>query len=167
MSCGRLFRKRSTASDDYRTANSDNCSQIDCGASASTSQFIFAVTLVANGRPVVQKRQCTAFARPRRDSLFINNLVALPQSVSEQSAEHTFNAGSAVFWSVGEVARATSSDSDARRPIVSRNEKRPNEIMDVRLDSTKARRELGWARSVKPEDGISRVVNFAGSGLRE
>jgi nucleoside-diphosphate-sugar epimerase len=69
-----------------------------------------------------------------------------------------YNAGSGTSVSVEEAARAVRVAAGSDKPLLSRNEERPHEVMDVYADISKARQELQWAPRTSLEEGIGEMV---------
>lgn len=95
--------------------------------------------------------------RPRRDYLYVGDLVSLLLRLSEGKGG-TYNAGSGESVSVMELARLIVEIAGTAKPVVSRNEQRPNEVLDTVADVGRAWRELGWRPEVGLREGLERTV---------
>jgi nucleoside-diphosphate-sugar epimerase len=98
-----------------------------------------------------------ADSRPRRDFLYIADFVELLIATMRHRATGIYNAGSGTSVSVGELASAITSITGPK-PLVSRGEQRPNEILDVRADIAKAARDLGWKPSTRLDEGLREIL---------
>jgi len=99
-----------------------------------------------------------ADVRPKRDYLYVDDFVQLLMRIMATSARGIYNAGSGVSVSVDEVGRAVRAAAGSDKPLRSRNEERPHEVMDVYADISKAREELQWAPWTSLDDGIGAMV---------
>jgi nucleoside-diphosphate-sugar epimerase len=102
-----------------------------------------------------------ADARPKRDYLYIDDFVQLLMRIMTTAARGVYNAGSGESFSVEEVGRAVRAAASSEKPLRSRNEERPHEVMDVYADISKARKELDWSPSTSIEQGIGAMVQAA------
>lgn len=96
--------------------------------------------------------------RPKRDYLYVADAVELLVALLQSGARGVFNAGSGNSTSVAEVARLVSDAAGVSKPVVSDEQHRPGEIMDVVADSSRAARELDWRPRTSLADGIAAVV---------
>jgi nucleoside-diphosphate-sugar epimerase len=101
--------------------------------------------------------------RPRRDYLYVSDLVALLVATLTPGGCGTYNAGSGQSISVAEVLDAVRRDVGTDKPIRASDESRVNEVMDVVADVSLARRQLQWQPLVGFEEGLSRTVDWVRS----
>lgn len=111
--------------------------------------------------PKVQKIT-VADIRPRRDYVFVDDFVELLYLTCVAEATGVFNAASGISHSIPDIVSILGQLYGAKG-VMSRNEPRAGEILDVRGDSTRARERLGWCASTPLAIGLSRV----GDHLRE
>jgi nucleoside-diphosphate-sugar epimerase len=104
-----------------------------------------------------------ADVRPKRDYLYIDDFVQLLMRIMATGARGVYNAGSGRSVSVEDVGRAVRAAAGSDKPLRSRNEERPHEVMDLYADISKARAELQWAPSTSLEEGIGAMVRAHGS----
>ena len=97
-------------------------------------------------------------SRPKRDYLYVADAVDLLTALLQPGVHGVFNAGSGSSASVAEVARLVSDAAGISKPLVSANEERPGEIMDVVADASRAAREFGWRPGTSLAEGIGRTV---------
>jgi nucleoside-diphosphate-sugar epimerase len=96
---------------------------------------------------------------PRRDYLYLSDLVeAILASVRSPHPFAVYNIGSGRSLSAGEVARAILAALGVDKPLRSRGERRPGEVLETVADITRARRELGWEPRVSFESGILKLI---------
>jgi nucleoside-diphosphate-sugar epimerase len=62
---------------------------------------------------------------------------------------------------VKEVAQLIKKAAVIEKPLVSRDTPRPNQVMDVVADISRAEGDLGWHPTTKLADGIAQVVASA------
>lgn len=85
-----------------------------------------------------------ADVRPRRDFLFIADLVELLVLLARHNGSGIYNAGSGESVSIQELVDVINSLVPLKKQITCREAPRPEEILDVRADVQKAWRELTW-----------------------
>lgn len=98
-----------------------------------------------------------ADTRPKRDFLYVSDLVRLLLLTLEIRPSGAYNAGSGVATSVEELVKVVTSFTGERK-LESRGELRDHEILEVRADIEKARRDLGWQPTISLNQGIQEVV---------
>ena len=96
--------------------------------------------------------------RPRRDYLYVKDAVDFLLATLGQEASGVYNLGSGQSFSVGDVAELAQRAAGTNKPIVSDEQPRPQEVMDVRADISRAASELNWRPSTSLASGIAEVV---------
>ena len=96
--------------------------------------------------------------RPRRDYLYVDDAVAMLVATVNDKVKGIYNLGSGESTTVAEVAELVRQAARTQKPIVTTDQRRPAEVMDVRADITRAEAELGWRPSTSLADGIVKVV---------
>ena len=105
----------------------------------------------------VDPRQATivvADLRPRRDYIFIADLIDLLVRTAFRREGGIFNAGSGSSWGVGEVIVMVNGLLPVPKPVHANGPMRPDEVIDVIADISRARHEFGWAPQVTLLDGL-------------
>jgi nucleoside-diphosphate-sugar epimerase len=108
-----------------------------------------------------------ADSRPKRDYLYIDDLVALllrvleKPAAAEGHAQRIFNAASGQSHSVAEVAEIAIRLSGRAKTLESAGHERPAEVMDVYADISRAKYALGWQPAVSLEEGLARMMQEA------
>jgi nucleoside-diphosphate-sugar epimerase len=105
----------------------------------------------------VDPRQATivvADLRPRRDYIFIADLIDLLLRTTFRREGGIFNAGSGSSWGVGEVIAMVNGLLPVPKPVQVNGPMRPDEVIDVIADISRARHEFGWAPQVTLLDGL-------------
>ena len=95
-----------------------------------------------------------ADVRPRRDYLYVDDLISLLVAAVDSDVVGTFNAGSGRSHGIEEVYELILRISGLHKPLLQTGEERRGEIMDVVADVGRARRLLGWQPSTTLEDGL-------------
>jgi nucleoside-diphosphate-sugar epimerase len=95
--------------------------------------------------------------RPKRDFLYVSDFVSLLVATFEHQSAGIYNAGSGVSVSIGELVAMVTSITGERK-LVSREERREHEILEVRAGIRKAQRELNWQPCVSLQAGIREVI---------
>jgi GDP-4-dehydro-6-deoxy-D-mannose reductase len=96
---------------------------------------------------------------PRRDYVYIRDLVeAIVRSIKHQQKFSVFNIGSGKSYSVGELITIIQRACGSSLPVVSRNERRKDEVMDSVADITLAGNIIGWQPAFRLEQGIADLV---------
>ncbi len=93
---------------------------------------------------------------PKRDYVYLKDVVAaiVKSVVSKSKKFGVYNIGSGVSLSVKEVIQTILEVANSQKTISSKNEMRPNEIMDTIADIQKAKAELDWEPSFSFKQGI-------------
>jgi len=98
--------------------------------------------------------------RPRRDYLYVADLVSIILAALRGAPGGVYNAGSGRSASVadviGEIQRLTGTD----KPVRVVGKPRAGEILDVVADVTRAREALGWRPQVSLRNGLREVVTW-------
>lgn len=98
---------------------------------------------------------------PRRDYVYLLDLVdALICSMENKDKSSVYNIGSGVSISVQEVVDVVSGVLSIKKPVLSEEVIRKNEINNVVADITKARNELNWQPRFSFNDGIQQIIDF-------
>jgi GDP-4-dehydro-6-deoxy-D-mannose reductase len=101
---------------------------------------------------------------PKRDYVHIDDVIGAIESLRRNPRPGaTFNVGSGESYSVAEVAEMVSKAADVDKPIVSRNNRRVNDIPDVIADIAAIQNAVGWSPSVALPDGLRGMVDQARS----
>jgi nucleoside-diphosphate-sugar epimerase len=96
--------------------------------------------------------------RPKRDYLYVDDAVALLLALLRPGVDGVFNAGSGRSASVAEVVQLVNHAAGISKPVVSAEEYRPAEILDVAADTSRAAAELDWRPCTSLAEGIAAVV---------
>lgn len=96
--------------------------------------------------------------RPKRDYVYVTDAVTLLLATLRPGVRGTYNLGSGRSTSVAEVVELANDAAGFRKPVVSADQPRPGEILDVVADTSRAAAELGWRPHTLLADGIASVV---------
>jgi nucleoside-diphosphate-sugar epimerase len=96
--------------------------------------------------------------RPRRDYIFIDDLADLLLRTMEPQRFDIFNAGSGSSASPRELAELIMDAAQVSKPVVSRGEVRPDEVLETVADIGKAKRIFGWEPCVTLPEGLRILV---------
>jgi nucleoside-diphosphate-sugar epimerase len=96
--------------------------------------------------------------RPKRDYVYVTDAVVLLLATLRPGVRGTYNLGSGQSASVAEVAELVNHAAGVRKQVVSADQPRPGEILDVVADTSRAAAELGWRPSTPLAEGIAAVV---------
>lgn len=99
-----------------------------------------------------------ADARPRRDFLYIDDLVELLCTALHGAPGVTVNAGSGHSHSIQEIVDLINEHIPRPKALRSRGESRQTELMDVSADITRAASLFGWKPKVCLAEGLRRVL---------
>jgi nucleoside-diphosphate-sugar epimerase len=101
---------------------------------------------------------------PRRDYVHIDDVIGAIESLRRNPKPGaTFNIGSGESYSVADVAEMVRSAANVTKPLVSRGNRRINDIPDVIADITAIQNATGWSPSITLRDGLRDVVAHARS----
>jgi nucleoside-diphosphate-sugar epimerase len=96
--------------------------------------------------------------RPRRDYLYVADLIDLLVRTAFRREGGIFNAGSGSSCGVGEVIALVNELLSVPKPVRSDNLMRPDEVSDVMADISRARAEFAWVPGVTLRDGLRRTL---------
>jgi len=98
---------------------------------------------------------------PKRDYVHINDLVdAMVATLPLKNGFNLFNIGSGVSFSVGEVIDIIQKCAGTNKPVKNNGDVRPNEIPDVKADTSHARNILDWKCHMDFESGIAEIIHW-------
>lgn len=102
-----------------------------------------------------------ADSRPRRDFLFINDFIDLLIRTRSTTVVpfSVFNAGSGSSVSISDLCNTLNALTGMHKGLVSRGERRPNEVLDVFADISKAQRQLHWSPKTSIEKGLALTID--------
>jgi len=101
---------------------------------------------------------------PRRDFIHVDDVVSAIIAVARQPGGAVFNVGSGESYSVADIIAAAQRAAGSSKPVRSTEQTRPNEIMDVRADTT-ALRGIGWRPEIDLDRGMAQMVDEARARL--
>jgi nucleoside-diphosphate-sugar epimerase len=96
--------------------------------------------------------------RPRRDYLFVADLIRLLLGTAFRREGGIFNAGSGLSWGVGEVISMVNGLLPAAKSVQANGPMRPDEILEVVADISRARHAFGWEPQVPFRDGLQMTL---------
>jgi UDP-glucose 4-epimerase len=96
--------------------------------------------------------------RPRRDYLFIDDLMDLLLFTMNPQGCDAFNAGSGRSTSPRELAQVMLRAAGVEKQVVSRGELRADEVLDTVADIQKAKRVFDWEPRISLVDGLRRII---------
>jgi nucleoside-diphosphate-sugar epimerase len=96
-------------------------------------------------------------ARPRRDFIHVDDLVAALCVVPVNDDPRVYNIGSGRSFAVGEIAELVQRAAGTSKPVVVRGKPRPDEISDAVADIS-AIRSVGWQPRVGLAEGLRDLV---------
>ena len=97
---------------------------------------------------------------PRRDYIFIADLIDLLVRTAFRREGGVFNAGSGSSWAVGDVIALVNGFLPTPKPVRVEGLARPEEVADVVADISRARREFGWEPRVPLPDGLRLTLTW-------
>jgi UDP-glucose 4-epimerase len=96
--------------------------------------------------------------RPRRDYIYVADVVSLLLKTVDAGAGGVYNAGSGESRSVQWIIDTVSELAGIRKPIRSTAQPRANEILDIVADVARASHDLDWRPSTSLHDGLTRTI---------
>lgn len=98
---------------------------------------------------------------PRRDYLHVEDMVdVLLLTYPQNPGLSVYNVGSGESYSVQELIDIIQRIAGTSLGVTSSNEKRRNEILDVRADITLLRQKYKWQPRIKLEDGLRALIKY-------
>ncbi|WP_109575404.1 GDP-mannose 4,6-dehydratase [Aminobacter sp. AP02] len=99
---------------------------------------------------------------PRRDYVFVDDVVDAIVSAQSAAPGSVFNIGSGVTYSVEEVIQLTLRAAGRQKPYRAMGEKRKNEVNCVQADISALQQATGWRPRTSLADGIRKLIENAG-----
>jgi nucleoside-diphosphate-sugar epimerase len=115
-------------------------------------------TILAQAIDPEQTAIAVADLRPRRDYLFISDLIDLLSRMTFRKEGGIFNAGSGSSVGVDDVIALVNELLPTPKLVHANGQIRPVEVMDVFADISRARKEFGWAPRVTLREGLSETL---------
>ena len=112
-------------------------------------------------RAMLEGRPCKVFGKgdDERDYIFVEDVVDLLVRAAEGTGTGPYNAGTGAGTSVNTLFRELARLTGYSQPPV-KAPPRPGDLKRISLDSSKARREMGWSPRVNVADGLARTVEW-------
>jgi nucleoside-diphosphate-sugar epimerase len=98
--------------------------------------------------------------RPRRDYIFISDLVNLLVCTNFRTKGGTFNAGSGSSWAVDDIIAIVNELLPAPKAIRSESRVRQDEVLDVVADISHVRSEFDWEPQVALHHGLRDTLTW-------
>jgi UDP-glucose 4-epimerase len=95
---------------------------------------------------------------PKRDLLYVEDLVDAYLKALEYPKHDIFNIGSGKSYSVREIVKLLLRLNPKKVEVDYLNKRRKNEIMDVVADIDKARKKLNWSPKTSLEEGLAKIL---------
>lgn len=116
-------------------------------------------TLIAQALSPECEAITVADLAPKRDYIYVADVVDLLIRLGVKTdIGGTYNAGTGLSTSVLELAQTIADLAGTTKPILSRNQTRPNEVLDTVADIRRASDALGWQPKVTVRDGLDRTI---------
>lgn len=104
---------------------------------------------------------------PRRDYLYIDDLInALTLTIGNEKYQ-VFNVGSGVSVSISDIINCVGDVLNIRKNVISKNEVRKDEIPDIVADVRKIKEVMGWEPMIGLKEGIKRTIDIIYSQIQD
>jgi len=121
-------------------------------------------TLVAKALDPTSEYIEIADERPKRDFLYVDDFIELLVATISRPGG-ICNAGCGSSVSVAHLADMICQQAGVKKRVVSRNESRPNEILDVVADVSRASHVYGWVPHTSLQEGLAATLQAYGQSL--
>jgi nucleoside-diphosphate-sugar epimerase len=98
--------------------------------------------------------------RPKRDFIHVRDLVSLLIATLSRPAGGVYNAGSGRSIGIQELVEEINRAVPTPKPLHATGDARPEEVLDVVADISRAMRELSWEPRVRLADGLRDIVEW-------
>jgi len=102
--------------------------------------------------------------RPRRDFIFVSDLIELLMQTVFRREGGVFNAGSGTSLSVREVVETVNGMLPAPKRVLTEESSRQDEVLDVVADISKAQEEFDWTPRTTFSDGLRQTLAWIVGG---
>jgi len=103
--------------------------------------------------------------RPKRDFIHVRDLVSLLMATLTRPAGGTYNAGSGRSIGIPEIVREVNAAAARSKTVHATGEERPEEVLDVVADVSRAKRDLSWEPRVTFSEGLRETVEWTQTRL--
>jgi nucleoside-diphosphate-sugar epimerase len=117
-------------------------------------------TLIRQALNPACDRIVVADIRPRRDFIHVKDLIDLLLKAKNRGINAVYNAGSGRSVSIGDLAGMIAAVVPPAKPVVSEDKPRPDEILDVVADITRAASDLDWDPRISLADGLRDTIEW-------
>jgi nucleoside-diphosphate-sugar epimerase len=117
-------------------------------------------TLIRQALDPACDRIVVADIRPRRDFVHVRDLIDLLLKAKDRGMNAVYNAGSGRSVSIGDLAGMIAAVAPPGKPVVSEDKRRPDEVLDVVADITRAARDLDWSPRISLADGLRDTIEW-------
>jgi nucleoside-diphosphate-sugar epimerase len=98
--------------------------------------------------------------RPRRDYIHVKDIVSLLLSTLNRREGGTYNAGSGYSVGIPDLVQEINALTGNSKPVRSSAKIRPEEVLNVVADISKAGRELAWRPQIGLRDGLRDTIDW-------
>lgn len=95
---------------------------------------------------------------PKRDYLYIDDLISAIHCSLACSGHEIFNVGSGVSYSIQEIIELACKITKINKPIRTSHNSRKNEIMNLTANYDKIATKLGWKPTFSFENGLRKII---------
>lgn len=99
--------------------------------------------------------------RPRRDYIHVRDLVRLLLMSCHSPSCTVLNAGAGRSYSIREIVNELTEITGREKRLRSLGQPRPDEVLDVVADASRARAQFGWSPAITMRAGLTEMVRTA------
>ena len=97
--------------------------------------------------------------KPKRDYVFIDDLIAFLVTICGQTNNEIYNIGSGRSYAVEDIISIMQTVYGTQLPVHSSENERKNEIPETCADISKAKRDFNWTPRITFEEGVKMIKN--------
>lgn len=98
--------------------------------------------------------------RPKRDFVYLKDLIQAMTGLLRNNCTGVYNIGAGYSVSVSELIEVAQKVAGTAKEVISKEQERPQEVMDVIADISKIKQATGWTPQTGLEQGLREIISL-------